>query len=179
MGNCLPRSWRISISHHLLVEGPPPTVSPWAPVRDESTCPQGVGLAVDEAMLRKVLDAFAQPEPKIKLTDHSSPFRVPPTIYQHFSRAPPLDLHMAAMHRHHSSVSTATAVEHQQVIERLFEALMAAWRLKWHTTILTRFILQNQTNSVCQDAVEALFEALADQRGTVLDGSSSAVGLLR
>ncbi len=77
------------------------------------------------------------------------------------------------------SVSTATAVEHRQAIERLFEALMAAWRLKWHTTILTRFILQNQTNSVCQDAVEALFEALADQRGTVLDGSSSAVGLLR
>ena len=44
---------------HFVVESHPPMVS---------TGPQGAGLAVDEVTLREVLDAFAQQEPKIKLT---------------------------------------------------------------------------------------------------------------
>lgn len=39
---------------HLLVEGPPPTVPPWAPVGDDSAGPQGAALAVDESTLREI-----------------------------------------------------------------------------------------------------------------------------
>ncbi len=55
---------------------------------------------------------------------------------------------------------------------------MAAWTFNWHTTVLTHYFLDRQADPTCKDVIKALFEALADQRETLLSGSSSATGLL-
>lgn len=77
------RSFWISNLPHLLVEGSPPTMYcvSMGPCQGRVTGPQGAALAVDESTLREVLNNFAQPELKIKMVDHFSPFRVPPNIY--------------------------------------------------------------------------------------------------
>ncbi len=130
---------------------------------------------MDMSTLQEILEAFAQPELKTKMADHPSPFRVPPSIYQHFCRAPPLDGHIAAMHRQQGSVSSSTVMEHRRDVKDLFEVFMAAWRFNCHATVLTCYL---QTYLICKDVVEALFEALADQREIMFAGFSSAVSLL-
>ncbi len=96
---------------HRPVEGPLPTVSHWAPVRDEMAGSQGAALAVDESAL---------PEPMTRAVNHSLPFRVPRSIYQHFCRAPPSDAHIAAMHKQQGIVANSTVVEHCRMDEGLF-----------------------------------------------------------
>ncbi len=61
------------------------------------------------------------------------------------------------------------------MVEGLFEALMAARRFNWHATVLNRYLLDRHMDSTCKDVIEALLEALGDQRRTVLAGSSSAI----
>ncbi len=66
----------------LLVHGSPPSSSPWDLLLDDPQSNQSVALAFDDHMLAVLLDAFKAPEPRIKLVEQSSLFKVPQAIYR-------------------------------------------------------------------------------------------------
>ncbi len=101
-------------------------------------------------------EVFVQPERKTKMIDHSSSFRVPPNLYQHFCRAPSLDPHIAAMHKQWGSVSTSTVVD-------INGSSRDSLRLSWQPRGLNgmqlfspdTFWTDRQKSPICNDVVEA------------------------
>ncbi len=54
---------------HLLVEGPPPSTSPWVVPQEEPQGTAGAALALDDYMLSELLYACKVPETRTRLLD--------------------------------------------------------------------------------------------------------------
>ncbi len=164
---------------HLLVEGPPPSTSPWSLQPEEPQGSHGASLALDDHILMEILNAFQVPEPKSRIVDHSSQFKVPPNIYNMFFRSPPLDQHVSAMLNPRGSTPNVAVSEHRRVVEGLYEAFMATWRTNWHSSVLIRYLQTLDMDDGAKAVVDALFKAVVEQRSTSLAGAASSVGLMR
>ncbi len=101
----------------LLVQGLPPSSSPWALMPDEPQDNQSVALALDDHILQELLDAFKAPEPRSKLVEQNSSFRVPQSLYPRFFKAPPLDEQVLTTSNPRGSVSASTIIDHRKVVE--------------------------------------------------------------
>ncbi len=126
----------------LLVRGLPPPSSPWALMPDEPQDNRSVALALDDHILQELLDAFKAPEPRAKLVEQNSSFRVPQSLYPRFFKAPPLDEQVLTTSNPRWSVSASTVIDHRKVVEGHYEAFMATFRTNWHASILVRFFFE-------------------------------------
>ncbi len=104
-----------------------------------------------------MLEAFKAPEPKARLVDSNSPFRVPQAIYPNFFKAPPLDEQVIArsLPRPASSVS-----DHRKVVEALYETFMGAFRTNWHCSVLTRYFFEHAHDTFTRSLLLFTFTTL-------------------
>ncbi len=124
----------------LLVQGPPPPVLPWAILPVESQGRQSMALAFDDHILKDILDAFKAPEPCLRLVDQTSQYRVPQAIYPRFIKAPPLDDQVVLTTNPRGTMPNSVVLDHRKVVEALYEAFMGAFCIKWHMSVLMRYL---------------------------------------
>ncbi len=163
----------------LLVQGLPPPSSPWALLPDNPQDNWSVALAPDDHILQELLDAFKAPEPRSKLVEQNSSFRIPQALYPKFFRAPPLGEQVLATSDVRGSVPGATIIDHRKVVEGLYEAFMATFRTNWHASILVRFFFEIAQDRMSRDVALYLYRALVEQRTICLKAASSSIGLIR
>lgn len=146
----------------LFVEGPPPSMSPWATKPEASSGILEGSLALDDFMLQDLLSALERPGPRSHLVDHTSQHRVPPNIYPMFFRVPPVDDHIGILYNPRGIVTSAVVNDHRTVVKGLWESLMAAWHLKYHSSclilFLQRFLMPDVDSQVALDALLKLME---------------------
>ncbi len=163
----------------LLVRGLPPPSSPWALLPDEPQDNRSVALALDDHILQELLDAFKAPEPRVKLVEQTSSFRVPQSLYPKFFKAPPLDDQVLSTSNPRGSVPASTVIDHRRVVEGLYEAFMATFRTNWHASVLVRFFFETAQDRISRDVALYLYRAIVEQRSVCLKGAASSIGLIR
>ncbi len=163
----------------LLVHGPPPSSSPWDLLPDDPQSNQSVALAFDDHMLAVLLDVFKAPEPRVKLVEQTSLFKVPQAIYPRFFKAPPLDEQVLSTSTPKGTTPNSAVIEHRKVVEALYEAFMGVFRTNWHASVLVCYLFLTAPDSCGRNTACYLYRALVEQRTLCLTGTSSALGLIR
>ena len=135
----------------LMIRGLPPPSSPWALLPDDPQDNRSVALALDDHILQESLEAFKAPEPRTKLVEQNSQFRIPQALYPRFFKAPPLDEQVLATSNARGSVPAATVIDHCKVVEALYEAFMATFRTNWHASVLARFFFDTTQDTMSRD----------------------------
>lgn len=123
----------------MLVRGLPPPTSPWALLPDGPQGSQTVALALDDHIRQELLDAFRAPEPRTRLVNQTSSFCIPQLLYPKFFKAPSLDEQVLATSNARGTLPASTVVVHCKVIETLYEAFMATFRMNWHASVLVHY----------------------------------------
>ncbi len=138
-----------------------------------------VALALDDYILQELLDAFKAPEPRTRLFEQNSSFRIPQALYPKFFKAPPLDEQVLATSNARGSVSAATVIDHHKVVEALYEDFMSTFHTNCHASILVQFFFDTAQDRTSKDVSLYLYQALVEQQGICLKGASSSLGLIR
>ncbi len=162
----------------LLVRGLPPPSSPWALLPDEPQDNWSVALALDDHILQELLNAFKAPEPRTRLVEQNSSFRISQALYPKFFKAPPMDEQVLATSNARGSVPAATVIDHRKVVEALYEAFMATFRMNSHTSALVRFFFDTALDRTSRDVALYLYRSLVEQRSICFKGASSSLGLV-
>ncbi len=124
-------------------------MSPWAQLPDDPQDNRSVALALNDHILQELLDTFKALEPRTRLVEQNSSFRIPQALYLKFFKAPPLDEQVLATSNARGSVPATTVIDHCKVVEVLYEAFMAAFHTNWHASVLVRFF-PHRTGQVVQ-----------------------------
>ena len=140
-----------------------------------------MALALDDHILQELLDAFNAPEPRSKLVEQNSSFRVPQALYPRFFKAPPLDKQVLSTTNPRGLVSAAIVIDHRKVVEGMYEAFMATFRTNWHASVLVCFFFETAHDKISRDIAFYfyLYQALVEQRNICLKGAASSIGLIR
>ncbi len=149
----------------LLVRGLPPLSAPWALLPDKPQDNRSVALALDDHILQELFDAFKAQEPCTRLIEQNSSFRIPQALYPKFFKAPPLDEQVLATSNARGSVPAATIINHRKVVETLYEAFMATFRMNWHASVLVRFFFDTAQDRTSRDVALYLYQALVWNSG--------------
>ena len=102
-----------------------------------------MALALDDHILQELLDAFKAPEPRTRLVEQISSFRIPQALYPKFFKAPPLDEQVLATSNARGSVSAATLIDNRKVVEAFYETFMATFCTNWHASVLVRLAIND------------------------------------
>ncbi len=165
----------------LIFRGLLPPSSPWAQLPDDPQDNRSVALALDDHILQELHDAFKAPEPRTKLVEQNSHFRIPQALYPKFFKAPPLDEQVLATSNARGSVPAATVIDHRKVVEALYKVYMATFHTNWHASVLhvVRFFFDTAQDRTSRDVALYLYRALVEQQTNCLKGASSSLGLIR